>query len=158
MSYLLRNFQAASGAVPLGLAPSAPSMESLVARFLAALERGDAAAIESLRVTQAEFAYLYFPASPFMRAPYELDPAVLWLQIDAESRTGLRRVVRAHGGRALGPVRLDCRPPDVHGPSRIHGCDVAHVIATGDTARARLFGAILERGGTFKFLSLQNRL
>lgn len=159
MPALLRRFQSETRERPTALANAAPSREALVQRFVAAVEQGDTSAVLALRVTRAEFAYLFFPVSTFMRPPYELDPAVVWLQIDAESEKGASRLLRTLGGRPLGTVVPVCgAEPQRHGDVALWGCDVRRVRAAGDTVVDRLFGAILERDGAFKFLSLGNRL
>ncbi len=158
MTYLLREFQKALPARPERLTGASASREALVERFLGALERGDAAALEAMRVSPVEFAHLYFPESIFMRPPYELDPRVVWMQIDAASNTGLRRAVQRHAGARLRYVGLICQPPQAQGIVVLHGCDVRRLGVSGDTLRDRMFGAILERAGQFKFLSLENRM
>ena len=158
MRFLLRRFQSRAGTPARVLEGGTHSLDALAGRYLIALEQRDTAALQSLRVTTGEFAFLYFPESIFMQPPYELDPDVLWMQLDAASRTGMRRALQEYGGRPAGYLGVECRPADVHGATRIHGCDVQRLAAPGDTVRERLFGPILERDGRFKFLSLQNRL
>lgn len=158
MPYLLRRFQARMGEAPATLRGGEASLDGLVARFTTALAESDTATLVQLRVTGVEFAHLYFPESIFMRPPYELDPEILWMQVDAASSTGLRRALEQYGGRPAGYAGLLCGPPDAQGATRIHGCDIRVAVAAGGTARQRLFGAILERNGRFKFLSFQNRL
>ncbi|HJU66427.1 MAG TPA: hypothetical protein VJ596_12145, partial [Gemmatimonadaceae bacterium] len=52
--------------------------DTLVRRFLVAVERRDTTTIRSLLLSRAEFAYLYFPHSVFSRRPYRQDPALAW--------------------------------------------------------------------------------
>ena len=158
MTYLLRRFQGQVGSPTGELQGGTPNREELGSEFVAALERGDTLALERLIITPAEFGHLYFPESVFMRPPYELDPAVVWMQLDAGTTTGLRRGLQRHAGTRLGYLGLTCSPPQTQGSVRIHGCDVRRVDSRGDTVTERLFGPILERGGRFKFLSLQNKL
>ena len=158
MPFLLRRFQAATAGRPDRLARAAPTRDQLVERFVDALERSDTASLTSMRVSPAEFAHLFFPESMFMRPPYELDPSIVWLQIDAGSNKGLRRAVQRFAGSPFGYRGLVCQPPQVQGTMRLHGCDVRRVTIGGDTTQERLFGAILERDGEFKFLSLENKL
>jgi len=94
----------------------------------------------------------------FMRPPYELDPEVVWLQIDAGSNKGVRRMLQRYGGSRLRFVGLICQPPQAHGQTMLYGCDVQHVRAAADTVTERMFGAILLRDGEAKFLSLENSL
>ena len=158
MPYLLRRFQALTRERPEQLTNASGSREELVHRFLGALERGDVPALEAMRVSPAEFSHLFFPESIFMRPPYELDPRVVWMQIDAGSNTGLRRAVQHYRGMSFGYLGLICQPPQRQGTMQVHGCDVRRISARGDTVRDRMFGAILERAGQFKFLSLENKL
>ena len=159
MTALLRRFQEATPDRPTELAGFATSREELARRFAAAVERRDTAALDAMRLTRGEFAHLFFPSSIFMRPPYELPPDVVWMQTDAESATGLRRALREWGGRPVGYAGLACQPaPQEHGPARLWGCDVRRRTASGDTVTARMFGAILERDGKFKFFSYANRL
>ena len=158
MSDLLRHFQVLTGTPVTRLEGGASSREALARAFLAALERGDRVAVERMVVTASEFGHLYFPESIFMRPPYELDPAVVWMQLDAATTTGMRRALQHYSGDQLEDVDLVCSAPDRQGRATIHGCDVRRVDARGDTIRERMFGPILEWGGSFKFLSLQNKL
>ena len=158
MPDLLQRFQAATRGRVDSLSHGAASREELATRFLDALERRDTVVLERLRVTPSEFAYLYFPESIFMRPPYELDPHVVWMQLDAASNAGLRRVLRRYGGHPPALVDLICQPPQRQGAVQLHGCDVRTRSAAGELVRERLFGAVIEREGRFKFLSLENRL
>ena len=158
MTVLLRRFQAAAPGRPEELTHAASSRDSLVARFMTALHARDAGGLERLRVSRAEFGHLFFPESIFMRPPYDLDPAIVWLQIDAASGVGARRALERQGGRQLAYHGLACQPPQRHGEVQLHGCDVLVRDETGGIGRLRMFGAILERRGAFKFLSLENRL
>lgn len=158
MTHLLRRFQAQVAPPPGELQGGTRDRDALGRQFVAALERGDTLALERLIVTPSEFGHLYFPESVFMRPPYDLDPAVVWMQLDAATTTGMRRGLQQHAGTRLGYLGLTCSPPHSQGSVRIHGCDVRRLDSRGDTLTERMFGPILERGGRFKFLSLQNRL
>ena len=158
MSFLLRRFQARAGTPSTDLSGGATDLDGLARAFVNALEKRDTMAVERMIVTVPEFAHLYFPQSIFMRAPYELDPAVVWMQLDAATTTGMRRALARYGGTRLGYLGIECRPADIQGLARIHGCDVRRIDGRGEVIRERLFGPVLERGGRFKFLSLQNGL
>jgi hypothetical protein len=158
MPGVLRRFQGSISGPPERLVDASMSRELLVARFVDALERTDTASLARMRVSPGEFAHVFFPESMFMRPPYELDPAIVWMQIDAGSNTGLRRAVHRLGGKPFGYRGLICQAAQVQGSTRLHGCDVRRVSPRGDIMRLRLFGAILERDGQFKFLSFENKL
>lgn len=156
----LRRFRADLGPDPGRLDGGAPSRGALVGRFARAVEMRDTAAIRGLTVSRREFAYLVYPSHPLSRRPYELPPALLWFQLSEGSNKGITRLLRRAGGRPLGVVGHACAsPPERQGENRVWArCTVRQVRAPGDTAAARLFGPILERGGVYKFVSYANDL
>ncbi len=158
MTYLLRRFQSRSPDRPATLAHAAASRDELARHFIDALRASDTLALARMRLSRSEFAHLFFPGSIFMAPPYELDPEVVWMQTDGASDKGLLRLMREFGGADLGYLRLECQPPQVHGEARLHGCDVLRLRAPADTVTERMFGAIMERSGQFKFFSFQNSL
>jgi hypothetical protein len=125
------------------------SREALVRRFIRAVQRTDTSDVRLMLMTRAEFAYLYYPTSPFATR----QPAGLWWFLGMEnSRTGITRVFARLGGRPLHYVAHRCPPATVDGPSRTHDrCEVT-VDVSGDTLTARLFGSIIERDGSYKFM------
>ena len=157
----LRGFRAGLRDAPTVLRGGATSRDSLVGRFIAALERADTAALRQLVLAKAEFAYLVYPSSPYVRAPYRQAPEIVWLQLEAGSEKGLTRLLRRLGGRALGYVGHDCPAAPVLEGSYLlwRDCVVRLSPRTApDTASSRLFGVILERDGRFKFVSYSNDL
>jgi hypothetical protein len=138
---------------PATLGGGAASREALVRRFLDALARRDSAALARMALTRAEFAWLVYPSSPLMRPPYRQPPGLVWLQLEAGGRPGLRRLLDRFGGRAPAYAGHACdAAPAVEGENRLwRGCRVTLVPAPGDTIRARLFGVVVERRGRFKF-------
>ena len=152
----LRRFRAGLSAVT-ALAGGAPSRDALVRAFVRAVETRDTRAVNRLIVSRAEFAYVYYPTSPFRTPPYELDPQMAWFQLRTQSEKGISRLLDRFGGRPLGVVGYDCpSPPLRQGENRVwEGCTVRRV-ADGAAATGRLFGSILERGGRFKFLGYGN--
>jgi hypothetical protein len=143
-------------------APSAmrgePSKTALVRRFVRSLEHADTNAFREMAFDRAEFAYLYYPESPYTHRPFRQDPALLWFMIQQGSNKGLTRLMRRLGGRPLGFVSFQCpEPADVHGDTRLWPhCSIRRVLASGDTVEQRLFGSIVERDGRFKFMSYAN--
>src|SRR5690606_31179413 len=79
MEDMIARFQAGLPDV-CGFGCDAPTSQGdLMARFVAAVEDSSVAALRSITVNAAEFAYLYFPGSMFARAPYAQPPEVNWL-------------------------------------------------------------------------------
>lgn len=156
----LRRFRADLLRAPSGFENGAASRDSLVGRWVRAVEANDTAALEPLAINRAEFAYLYYPTDPQARPPYELPPGLMWFQMQERSRQGAFRLLREFGGEPLGYAGYRCDPqPQIQGPNRIwKGCVVRLARTAADTAEVRLFGAILEHGGRFAFLSYANDL
>jgi hypothetical protein len=151
----LRRFRADIPAAPVRFSGGAPSREALVRNFLNALAKSDTAALASMALTRAEFAYLTYPSSPYTRAPYRQSPEIVWLLLRAEHEKGLTRLLRRLGGAKVDYLGHRCDPePLREGENRLwRGCRV-RVRIGGDTARdRRLFGVIFERDGEFKFAS-----
>lgn len=159
MEEMLRRFREPLGEPVHRLSGGAETRDGLVREFLRALAARDEAALERLRIDEAEFAWIYFPSSPFAVSPYELPPEVLWLQLGAESGKGLARARRLIGP---GSVYLGHRcdsTPEVHGANRLWSdCLVHWRRPDGAEQRFRLFGSILEHGGRFEFVSYANQL
>jgi hypothetical protein len=155
----VRRFRATLADSAATLSGGASSRDELVARFTDALAAGDRARLAGLALTAAEFAYLYYPYTRFTRRPYELGPGLVWFQLENYGSKGLNRAIDRYGGRPLRVVGHECGVLEQEGPNRVwNECVVRHVRASGDTARASLFGAILERDGQYKFISYGNRL
>jgi hypothetical protein len=136
----------------------AASRDALVRGFVAAVEAQDTAAAVRMVITRAEFAYLYYPHTPFVAPPREMSPQLAWFLMLQNSEKGITRVFRRLGGRPLGYLGHDCDPrPAVQGPNRVwNGCEVGRVTEQGDTVGQVLFGGIVERDGRFKFVSYAN--
>jgi hypothetical protein len=144
---------------PTGLSGGAVSREQLVRRFIAALEASDTAALRDMVVQKGEFAWLYYPTTVFSRRPYELPPDLLWFQMRGQTEKGASLLLSERAGAPLGYVGHDCALQRQEGSNTIHGhCVIRRVSTAGDTLRDRLFGLILERGGTYKFVSYANKL
>ena len=142
------------------LAGGAASLEELVRAYLRALEASDTSAFDRLRLTKAEFAYLYYPTSPEARSPYNLDPDLMWFMLFERSNKGMLRALRRYGGQRLALVDVDCgRERSRAGDNTLFGpCSVRWRDARGEVAGARLFSQIIERGGRYKFLNYGNKL
>jgi hypothetical protein len=155
----LRRFRA--GLTPVArLAGGATSRDRLVAAFVRAVETRDTSALRGLEMSKAEFAYLLYPSSIYTRPPFQQQPEIVWMLQRANGGAGYRRLVERYAGRPLGYRGHRCDgEPEVRGENRIWGgCTLGYQRARGDTATGRLFGAILEREGRFKFVSYANDL
>ena len=73
---------------------------------------------------------------------------------------GLTRLLGRFGGKPLGYTGFTCPgSTDRQGENSLwSGCVVSRVTPAGDTTTLRMFGAIVERAGRFKLLSLANGL
>lgn len=153
----LRRFQSELPRVT-AFAGGAPGRDDLVTRFVTAMESGDTAALERLAVSKAEYAFLYFPSSIYTRKPYELPPDIAWLLADQNSQKGLTRITRRLAGKPLTFSSYECGEPIVEGDNRFwRTCHMTYVDpTTGQPITRRLFGAIIERAGAYKFLSYAN--
>lgn len=154
----LRRFRAGLPRV-VRLEGGAPSRDLLVERYAAAVAAHDTAALAAMFLTRAEFAWLYYPESPYTRAPTEQMAHVAWLLLRTQSEKGLSRVLQRFGGRPDAIGIHECSgEPDVHGESRVW-TDCTVRVSTAEGARElRLFAAIVARDGRFKFQSYQNDL
>jgi hypothetical protein len=144
---------------PGALANGAPSLDSLINAFGSAVARRDTSALRALALSPAEFAYLYYPNSPMSSKPYELDADLMWMQISSRSTKGLSRLLATRGGRPFNLVSYQCSPAQHHGRINIiNGCQVLQTSAPRDTSLLQLFGEVVERSGTYKFVGYANRL
>lgn len=152
----LRRFR--DGLVPVdSLAGGEASREALVHRWVEAVEAADTAAVVAMHMTRAEFAYLYFPESPYAVGPTATPPDFLWMQFRLNSEKGIGRTFARLAGAPLGYRALICpEPPKPHGRSVLHERCLVRRETDGGTIEQRLFGTVVERGGRFKFVSYAN--
>lgn len=138
---------------------AASSRDALVARFVRALETRDTAALQAMAISRAEFAWLYYTGTIYVRPPYETGPETIWRLMSARSASGLSRVVARVGGAPIRLLDYACGPtPKVEGENRYHEqCYVRYRrTGAGSVERRRLFGSIMERDGRFKFVGYAN--
>ncbi len=157
----MRRFR--EGLTPVdSLAGGSPDLESLGSRFATAVLAADTAELGRMVLSRSEFAYLYFPTSPFSRPPMRQDPAVTWFLIQQNSVKGITRVLRRFGGEADAFTYrgIECpEPADVQGDNRIRsGCVLRVRWPDGTEERVGWFGSIIERDGRFKLMSYSNDL
>lgn len=152
----LRRFREGLPAVT-ALDSVATTREELVRRWVEAVEAADTAAIVALHLTRAEFAYLYFPDSPYASGRTRTPPDFLWMQFRMNSEKGIGRTFTRLAGRPLGYRALVCpEPPRPQGAGVVHERCVLRRETADGTIEQRLFGTILERDGRFKFVGYTN--
>lgn len=138
-----------------------PDRETLVRRFLAAVTARDSQAIRDMVVSRAEFGWLVFPDHIYHLKPYELDPAIFWLQLSAPSSQGIKELLGRYGGVPLVLDSLGC-PRDTtqlfRGTMAMWGPCTARVRTPDTTLTHQFFGSIIARDGRYKFLSYRNDL
>lgn len=140
------------------LSGGAASRDGLVAAFVRALETGDSAALRRLHVSRAEFAYLYFPSSVYMREPYQQPPAIAWFLSSQNSAKGISRATKRLGGHTLAYRGYTCGSTRREGENTFALSCTVEYFDPVDSARVRkrLFGTILGRDSQFKFLTYAN--
>lgn len=135
------------------------SREALVRRFLDAVHRGDSSALGAMAVNRAEFAWLVFPHHLYRRPPYELDPEIFWLQIQAGSAKGAARLLERLRGTPLTLAGLTCQRDTlqvVAGELTMWGPCTVRYQTPDSTLERRLFGTMVEHRGMLKFLGYGN--
>ena len=135
------------------------SIDALVERWATAVASSDTAALNSMVIDRAEFAWLYYPGSQLSEPPYEAPPELLWAQFLGNSDEGARRLLRRFGGRPIAVRAVSCPSVKSEGQNRLHeGCLVRLETDGSAGEPLRLFGTIMERDGRFKFVGYTNAL
>jgi hypothetical protein len=128
--------------------------EALVKAYVAAIEMTDSLALHGLLISRAEYAWLVYPESELTRPPYRQKPALAWFMMQNATDQGIIRVLNRHGGKTLGYSGLACEPEaTVQGANRIWRQCRMRFTENGAEVERKLFGGILERDGTYKFLT-----
>lgn len=143
------------------LTGGARDRETLARTFIEAVAAGDSTTLTGLLVTRSEYAWLVFPEHLYASPPYELDPAIHWLQVQASSAKGLARVLERYGRRPLEFQSLACDVDTLQfrgGRTTIQAWAPCTVTYRGNdsTLTRRLFGTIVARDGVAKFLGYAN--
>jgi hypothetical protein len=137
----------------------AEDRDTLVRRFVAALEQADSAAFMPMMMSRAEFAWLYYETDPQAKPPYELPPDLMWSQQLQQGERGISRSLERFGGRPLAYRGYRCARDEARGPNHVWtDCRLSVLGADGQRVEVRLFGGIVERGGRYKLLSYANEL
>jgi hypothetical protein len=156
----IRRFKAqVGGPFPSELAHSASSREELTRRLIGALEEADTTALRNMLIDAREFIALYYPYSQYTKSPYKQSPDLLWFLMSQQSEKGISRALSRFGGEPVGFRVLECKPdPVIQERNRLWDCLVRWKAAERKPDPIKLFGAIMERNGRFKFLSYSNDL
>jgi hypothetical protein len=110
-------------------------------------------------MSRREFAYLYYPTSPFTRAPTKQEPGLAWFLHLQNSQKGVTRLLKRYGGGPLRIIRNECKaPPRLEGANVLWDDCIQTLVAGRDTITTRLFGGVYERSGRFKVFSYSNDL
>lgn len=141
------------------LGPRFASKEDVAQAFVAAVAANDVTLLAQTLMTQAEFAWLYYPESPVSQPPYELPAGLAWFELEGNSLAGVRRALSTYSGQvAFRELTCDRRPVR-QGANRLwNGCTVLLTLEDGSHTSARMFATIVERGGRFKIASAANDL
>ena len=135
----------------------ARTREALVRSFIRAVEQRDTAAIRSMTLSRAEFAYLYYLDSPFTKEPHKQMIGPVWFLTQANSSKGITRVFDRLGGRELGYLSHRCDSnPRTQGANLVWESCTVRLSQVAGGSELRLFGSIVERGGRVKFVSYAN--
>ncbi|MFN8571149.1 MAG: hypothetical protein U0132_03770 [Gemmatimonadaceae bacterium] len=154
----IRRFRELAGTPTSAFEGGTRSQRELIQAFAIALEQSDSSALNRLTISMREFAYLVYPSSPYVKAPYRQPPGLLWRTIAGPSVVGRARLLHRMGGHPLSLSGLSCdTAAERQGDNVLHpNCRVDIKQPDGAIVRRRLFGSIIERHGRFKFISLQN--
>lgn len=132
----------------------ARSREALVKAYATAIEHADSVALNRLLLNRAEYAWLVYPESELTRPPYRQKPGLAWFMMQNATDRGIGRVLSRHGGKPLGYAGFVCESEAVvQGANRIWRQCRMRFSDNGVEVERKLFGGLLERGGTYKFLT-----
>ncbi len=128
--------------------------------YVRALAQRDTAALASMAVSRAEFAYLYYPTAAEGLPPYDLEPGLMWYLLQQRSERGIRRALAVYGGQRLKLLGHECGTEvSREGENTVAGpCVLRLRDQRGQAVSVRLLTQILERGGRYKILSYANKL
>lgn len=154
----LRRFRGDLKSAPTRFEGGAESRDALVARFVRAIASSDTSALRRMVMSRTEFAYLFYPSSPYTKPPYRQAPGLNWMLLERESSAGLTRLLSRLGGQQLRLSDYDCPAPAEQQDANVlwPKCVVRVTTPNGEVVRGRLFGTIIERDGWWKFMSFAN--
>jgi len=150
----IRRFRLASPDSISRFEGGASSQQALVKAYVSAIESSDSLALHRFLVNRAEFAWLVYPESELTGPPYRQKPGLAWFMMQNATDQGITRVLTRHGGRLLGYLGFECEAePLRQGPNRIWRRCSVRFLENGAEVERKLFGGIVERRGTYKFLT-----
>jgi len=150
-----------SGRPPMALHGGARSIESLIDRFLAALEARDEEALEGLRVSEEEYRQIIVPGrvpkGAEARHPAKRNVDYFWGVMDYKSDMYAANLIRDFGGRAYTERHLELtRNANEWAWYTAHGEVRLLLVPPGGQEKYLLrTGWIVEVDGAFKFLSYE---
>ena len=145
---------------PITVSGGAPSIDALMEAFLAALEKQDVAALNSLRLTKDEYQGIIVPGTvPPGSAPRRVSAIVdkhFWEMLDFKSDRYVEVLLQRYGGKKFNRGEVRFTKPAQHydwynawGETRQVATDVEgteHLVTSGWIAEVR---------GQYKFISFQ---
>jgi hypothetical protein len=133
-----------------------PSMDALVNAVVDAVSRNDRNALESLCISEQEYALHVWPDLPIARIPqWQSQRYFVWTQHQLRSANGLNGVLKNYGGRRYTVLKAffkENKIPYEH--CTVHGAAMLQVRDdSGVEQDLRLFGSIVEKEGFYKIFS-----
>lgn len=140
-------------------APTFASLQEMTEELLDALAERDETRLRELSITRAEFDTIIWPANPNSQPPSRLTADFAWEMYRPRYERGLRWLLEAHGGirYALKEVRFLGETEDFGDFAVHHKSLLVLDTPSGETVRARLFGAVVEQQGRFKIYGYATR-
>ena len=131
----------------------ASSRDALLRAVAAAVAARDTAALRTLALSRAEFAWLYYPTATQGLPPYDLAPALYWFTTETRSHSALAKLLEG-GDPARRFVAGDCGgAPTTEGMNRVWGpCLLTLAPASGAPVKLRYLSLVVEREGVWKVL------
>jgi len=145
---------------PPQLQDAAPSADTLIQRFLTALEHKDAAALHRLRVTEDEYLKIFLPGSvekgePLRKWPEQTN-RYFWSEIDAKSLYTEEYLLGVFGGHTYQIKNLEYEKGTKEYASYTAHRQLRLTLVRDDGEEGVLStGSIAELNGQFKFLSFK---
>ncbi len=129
-----------------------PSAEDLARAILDGVRRNDTHVLHGLRVTQREFATIFWPEFPQSRPSTNIQAEDAWFFHDATCHDGVSETVSEYGGRELQLVRVRSTVGrmDFTNFDLYDGIVIDVVDATGETISIRWAITFAERNGVWK--------
>lgn len=143
------------------LSDAPPSREELLRKLLEALRTKDAAALNRLRVTEAEYRSFFVPASvkeaAELRPPSERASKFYWDMLNTKSLYSADAMLRGFGGRkyVLKDVTYE-KGPRTYAFYRADRAAVLRVEDEEGQSREIPVGSIVDVKGRFKFMSFSS--